>query len=127
MITDEVSGAEYHISIRGFVDAIPMGVLKVKNRKINLGTLESGEKAAFEVRVYNAGDGEMKITSIVSKKRKTVYFTGNVQIKPKETKVFHLTASPEKTGRFIDHIMIHSDARNVTTKGYKVIAKGSVK
>lgn len=121
---------KFEIDIMGYVDAIPMGVLKVNDRKINLGTIVAGTPAPFQIRVYNAGNAAMEITRLVSKKHGTVYFdakkSGKIIVAPEETQIINSFVTSHKKGRFMDFIMIHSNARNVTDKGYKVVVKGNI-
>jgi hypothetical protein len=71
----------------------------------------------------------MEITKVVSKKRKTVFFdaaqSGRITIKPGDTHTIKASMVNDETGRMLDYIMIHSNARNVTAKGYKVILIGN--
>ncbi len=130
VFTDIPGKDQYRVDINGFVKAIPMGVLEVQPRKIALGdSLKAGSPLPFTISITNTGDAEMKITKIVSKKRKTLFFdsdrTGELIIKPGNTANIDTEVIYDSKGRMLDYIMIHSNARNVTSKGYKVILTGT--
>jgi len=78
----------------------------------------------------NTGDAPMVITGIVSKKFKTVYFDAvqskEITIAPGESRTVDVSIKAEKEGRYLDYILVHSNARNVTKKGYKVVVVASV-
>lgn len=104
-----------------------MGVLEAAPRKVVLGDVTLGTATDGEIVIKNTGDADMKITKVVSKKFKHVYFDGEVTIAPEGSHSFPIQVSAEKTGRYLDFVMIHSNARNVTKKGYKVIVTAAVK
>lgn len=122
---------ELKVDIAGYVKPIPMGVLKVNNRKIGLGTIPAGESRVIPIPIRNIGDKVMAITKVVSKKQKTILYdskkNGAIAVQAGATKTLTIQITlPDKKGRFMDSIMIHSDARNVTEKGYKVIVKAHI-
>ncbi len=107
-----------------------MGVLMVKPRKISLGNVKIDAMATFKLTMKNTGNADMVITKIVSKKFKSVYFDAiqskNITIAPGESRTVEVSIKTEKVGRYLDYIMINSNARNVTEKGYKVVVVASV-
>jgi hypothetical protein len=119
--TDIDNQKELRIDINGFVKAIPMGVLDVTPRKIALGKVNVGAEVPGTITVKNSGDAPMKITKAVLKKTKTVCFEGGMSIPAGKTHTIPFSVTASKKGRFLDYILIHSDARNVTRKGYKVV------
>ena len=121
VFTDIDNQKKLRIDIHGFVKAIPMGVLEVDPRKIALGEVKVGVAASGMITVKNTGDAPMKITKAVLKKAKTVCFEGSVSIPAGKTHTISFSVTAPKTGRHIDYVLIHSDARNVTKKGYKVV------
>ena len=130
VFTDIPAKSEYVVNISGFVKAIPMGVLEVKPRKIALiGNLKTNSPFPFNIAITNTGDADMEVSKIVSKKRGTVFFDaakrGKLIIKPGKTVHIETSIISEEKGRMIDYIMIHSNARNVTSKGYKVVLIGT--
>ena len=107
-----------------------MGVLKVQPRKIALGNqLKIGTPISFDIPLANTGDKVMEVTKVVSRKRKTVFFDeknqGKIIIKPGEIHTIKTSVISTKKGRMLDYLMVHSNARNVTPKGYKVILIGT--
>ncbi len=102
-----------------------MGVLEVKPRKVSAGEIKVGTPATFEIGVKNTGDADMVLTRVVSKKQGTVYFdagtAGEMIIRPGETRTISIEIVAKKQGRYLVYVMIHSNARNVTKKGYKVV------
>ena len=126
IFTDINNNAEYRVDITGFVKAIPMGVLEVKPRKISLGGgFKTGSVIPVSFEIANTGDFDMEVTRIVLKKKKTILFdaahSGVIIIKPGKKEKIETTITSDTSGRMLDYAMIHSDARNVTKKGYKVV------
>jgi hypothetical protein len=121
---------EHRITLTGNVDPIPMGVLEVDPRKIDAGSLSVGKTTTVPLVIKNTGDADMQITKVYSKKHATVYFEavagGPMVIRPGQTETISLELTPNKTGRYLDYVMIDSDGRNVTDKGYKVVVVGTV-
>lgn len=114
------------IHIVGHVDPIPMGVMEVEPRKVQVGTLASGANTV-PLAVTNAGDAPMKVTSVKSQKFGKTYWEGELTVAAGQSATIDLNITPEATGRYLDMVMVHSDARNDIGKGYKVVLIGSAK
>ncbi len=118
------------ISIKGSVDPIPMGVMTVTPRKITVSSFRLNQVSRVPVELFNTGDADLTVERIVSRKFNTLYFdaavSGKVTIPSGEKKIVVIEVAPAVKGRFIDFLMIHSDARNCTSKGYKVVLVGNV-
>lgn len=119
------------ITMTGYVDPVPMGVVSVKPRKLDVGELPLGKTTARELIIKNTGDASLDITRVASKKYKTIYFDarkagGAIQIKPGGSATVTLNLKPNKPGRYLDYVMIHGEARNITESGYKVVVLGNV-
>lgn len=129
--TDIDGGANFEIELNGYVDPIPMGVLKVDNRKILIEYAIALDTRTIEIPIRNTGDADLVITKVISKKRGTLYYDqkkdGPFIIKADKTRALSLSITLPEKGRYMDSVMIHSDARNVTAKGYKLILKADVK
>jgi hypothetical protein len=120
------------ITLVGYVDPVPMGVLTVKPRKLAVGELPLGKTTEKELVMQNTGNAPLSISKVVSKKFKTVYFdaktTGSqITIKPGGRAALKLGLKPSQAGRYLDYVMIHGEARNITEGGYKVVLLGKVK
>lgn len=113
------------IHIVGHVDPIPMGVMEVEPRKVMVGTLASGANTV-PLTVTNAGDAPMKVTAVKSQKFGATYWEGELTVAAGQSATVELAITPTKTGRFLDMVMVHSDARNDIGKGYKVVLLGEV-
>jgi hypothetical protein len=102
-----------------------MGVLTVNPRKISMGEAAVGVPSRLTVPLENTGNADLVVTKLVSKKFKTLYFdaenSGPIIIAPGRTTSVDCDVVVEKTGRYIDYILVHTNARNVTEKGYKVV------
>ena len=94
------------IRLAGYVDPIPMGVIEMSPRKTELGDLRLNKENAIRIILKNTGDAPLTVTRIVSQKFKTI---------------------PNEAGRFLDSLLIYSDARNDIGNGYKGILTGNVK
>lgn len=108
-----------------------MGVLEVDPRKVSAGEININESVKIVLMVKNTGDAAMSITKAESKKQGTIFFdgakSGNMIIPPGESREIPCEIVGKETGRYLDYIMIHSDARNVTDQGYKVVVVATVK
>jgi hypothetical protein len=118
------------IRLAGYVDPIPMGVIEMSPRKTELGNLQLNKENAIRIILKNTGDAPLTVTRIVSQKFKTVYFdSGQTAIKvimAGEEAPFILKIIPNEAGRFLDSLLIYSDARNDIGNGYKGILTGNV-
>ncbi|NDV19846.1 DUF1573 domain-containing protein [Pseudodesulfovibrio sp. JC047] len=112
------------IHIVGFVDPIPMGVMEVTPRKTVVKGLTAGTPCPATVVIKNGGDAPMTMTSIVSRKFKTTYWEGTLIVDSGQSASVTFDVTPSKTGRFMDIIMLYSDARNDIGKGYKAVLIG---
>ncbi len=106
-----------------------MGVLTVKPRKLAVGRLPLDKVTVRELVIQNTGDADLSISKVVSKKFKTVYFEaqkegGALMVKAGGRAVVKLQLKPARAGRYLDYVMIHGEARNITEKGYKVVVVG---
>jgi hypothetical protein len=115
------------IHISGFVKAIPMGVIEVTPRKINAGELTADSQNIVPIMIKNTGDAPLTITAIKSMKFKTTYFTGNLVIPAGQAIPVPVTLRPTQSGRFLDIVLVYSDARNDIGRGYKAVLIGKAK
>ena len=127
MSTGKGKENEQVITIQGYVDPIPMGVMEVEPRKVPVGDLAAGKDNAFALKVRNAGDAPMKVSAVKSQKFDKTYWEGDVTVAAGETASLEMELTPAKPGRFLDIVMIYSDARNDIGKGYKAVLLGTAK
>lgn len=129
VFTDREERKQHVIEIIGYVDPIPMGVLEVRPRKVSAGEIRVDRPAQLVIPMKNTGDADMIVTRVVSKKHGTVYFDattgGDMSLRPGETREVPIQIVAAKPGRYLDYVMIHSNARNVTARGYKVVVLGT--
>jgi hypothetical protein len=108
-----------------------MGVLKVEPRKTDVGDLIAGNENEVQVVLVNEGDAPLTISRIVSSKFDTEYFNagdkGGIEIPAGQTRTMKLHVKPVEPGRFLDTILIYSDARNDIGNGYKALLSGEAK
>jgi hypothetical protein len=119
------------IHILGNVDPIPMGVIVMEPRKTVVGELLANKENTVQVIIKNTGDAPLKVSRIYSSKFKKEYFnsenSGEIEIGAGKNHKIDLAVSPPAPGRFLDVIMIYSDARNDIGKGYKGLLSGTAK
>lgn len=119
------------IHVLGNVDPIPMGVIAMEPRKTVVGELKASEGNPVQVNIKNEGDAPLKISRIYSSKFKKEYFnsekTGKIEVGAGKIQKIDLVITPPSPGRFLDVIMIYSDARNDIGKGYKGLISGTAK
>lgn len=119
------------IHLKGNVDPIPMGVMELVPRKTEVGALTLNQKNSVRIVLKNAGDAPLTMTKITSQKFGTVYYdgkqSGNIVIAAGKEQPMTLTLTPTAAGRYLDSILIYSDARNDVGNGYKAILSGEVK
>ena len=110
---------------------MPMGVIKMAPRKTKVGELQANQKNMVPIVLKNTGDASLKVSRIYSKKFKVDYFNCGGKnpktISAGESLAINLPLQPKKTGRFLDIILIFSDARNDIGKGYKGVLTGKAK
>ena len=119
------------IRLVGNVDPMPMGVIKMEPRKTEVGELIANDTNEVQIVLENEGDAPLTITRIVSTKFDTEYFVagedGGIEIAPGQNHTMKLVIKPENPGKFLDTILIYSDARNDIGKGYKGLLSGEAK
>lgn len=113
------------IHVVGFVSAMPMGILEVMPRKAVVEGLAFGKTTRTSVLLKNSGDAPLTIRSIKSPKFGLTYWEGTLTIEAGKSVPVEIGVTPQETGRFMDIIMIYSDARNDIGKGYKAVLVGT--
>lgn len=114
------------VHILGYVDPVPMGVMEVNPRKVDLGALAAGKANAVALTVHNAGDAPMRVTSLKSQKFKKTYWQGELTVPAGQSATIDFSLDGLAPGRYLDMVMVHSDARNDIGKGYKAVLIGAV-
>lgn len=131
MFTGPEGKDETVIHLVGYVDPIPMGVIEMVPRRTEVGSLTANKKNEVQIVIKNTGNATLTVSRIVSQKFNTVYFDGEKEgpmvIDAGRQRTVNLVINPPKPGRFLDTILIFSDARNDIGKGYKAILAGEVK
>ena len=119
------------IHILGYVDPIPMGVIGMTPRKTDVGELKANEKNRVQIVIENEGDAPLTVSRIYSSKYKVEYFSAEesngIKIEAGRKYTMDLDVTPSEPGRFLDTILIYSDARNDIGKGYKGLLSGTAK
>ena len=119
------------IHMRGNVDPIPMGVIGMENRKTPVGDLTVKSENKVQIVLINEGDAPLTVSRIYSAKFDLDYFnakeSGSITIPAGQKYKMDLVVTPQKSGRFLDTILIFSDARNDFGKGYKGLLSGTAK
>ncbi len=114
------------VHIVGYVEPIPMGVMEVNPRKVDLGTLAADRPNKVSLKVANAGDAPMKVTAVKSQKFAKTYWEGELTVPAGQSADIAVTLEGLKAGRFLDMVLVYSDARNDIGKGYKAVLIGNV-
>jgi hypothetical protein len=119
------------IRLVGNVEPMPMGVIRMEPRKTDVGLLSANEENEAQVLLENTGDAALSVSRIISTKSDFVYFDssneGPMVLDAGEKRTVRLSLKPDKPGRFLDTILIYSDARNDIGKGYKALLVGEAK
>lgn len=114
------------IRLIGAVDPIPMGVLRMEPRKTEVGELALNKENEVRIILENDGDARLTVTRIVSLKSEIEYYSGQIEIAPGESQTVAFAVRPQEPGRYLERIVIHSDARNDTGNGYSGLLSGTV-
>jgi hypothetical protein len=118
------------IRLVGKVAPIPMGVIRMEPRKTDVGLLSANKENEVQVVIENAGDAILTVSRIISTKNNAVYFdaekTGPIVLGMGKKRTIKISIKPDQPGRFLDTILIYSDARNDIGKGYKGLLAGEV-
>lgn len=108
-----------------------MGIIEMEPRKAQLGVLAADRENEVGIAIKNLGDARLTISRIVSSKFKTVYFDSKeaeeITIPAGGQRTIKLIIKSVEPGRFLDTILIYSDARNDIGKGYKGLLAGEVR
>jgi hypothetical protein len=108
-----------------------MGIIEMEPRKAQLGVLTVDKENKVGIAIKNLGDAGLTIYRIVSSKSKTVYFDSKkaeeITIPAGGQRTIKFIIKPVEPGRFLDTILIYSDARNDIGKGYKGLLAGEVR
>ncbi len=115
------------IRLIGTVDPIPMGVLRMEPRKTLVGDLELSKENEVRIVLANDGDAPLTVSRVVSNKSEAEYYAGKIEIAPGQIQTLKLVVKPEEPGRYLERIVIYSDARNDIGKGYSGLLSGTVK
>lgn len=119
------------ITMVGMVDPIPMGVLEADPRKVTSGSMAPEKPVKVQFSLRNTGNAEMTVTKIMSRNTGEVFFdsetNGPMKIKPGANRNVSITVTAHTPGEFLDLILVYSDARNATERGYKVMVMGTAK
>ena len=110
---------------------MPMGVIRMEPRKTEVGELDANRENEVQILVENDGDAACTISSIVSQKSEIEYFKAEegrgIEIAPGQNATIKLLVKPEEPGRYLERILIYSDARNDIGKGYTGLISGTAK
>ena len=119
------------IRLVGMVDPIPMGVIEMAPRKTEVGELVLNKDNTIQIVLKNTGNAPLTMSQIASQKFNKVYYDGEkegpIVIPAGQQRTVKIIIVPPKAGRFLDSILIFSDARNDIGNGYKGILAGEVK
>lgn len=119
------------IRLIGNVDPIPMGVIRMEPRKTDVGELALDRDNEVQVVIENDGDAAFTISRIVSQKSDEEYFRaeegGGIEVAPGKNAIIKLSVKPEEPGRYLERILIYSDARNDIGKGYTGLLSGTAR
>lgn len=131
MFTGADGAEETVIRLIGNVDPMPMGVLRMEPRKTEVGELEVNRENEVRVVIENDGDAAFTISRIVSQKSDQEYFKAEegkgIEIAPGKNATVKFTVRPEEPGRYLERILIYSDARNDIGKGYAGLLSGTAR
>jgi len=119
------------VTLVGDVDPIPMGVLDVSPRKVSAGDMAVGQPVELSFGIKNIGDAAMKVDKVAAQKSGAVIFDaakdGPMTLAPGQERRVTFSVTAAAPGSYVEYVLVHSDARNVTDKGYKVVIVGTAK
>jgi hypothetical protein len=108
-----------------------MGVILVNPRKVEVGELAANRENEVQLVIENEGDAPLTVSRIVSAKFDMEYFVageaGGIEIAAGQKYTIKLLVKPTEQGKFLDTILLYSDARNDIGKGYKALLSGESK
>jgi hypothetical protein len=100
-------------------------------RKTEVGELEANRENEVQVVIENDGDASFTISRIVSQNSDEEYFKAGegkgIEIAPGRSAAIKFSVRPEEPGRYLERIIIYSDARNDIGKGYTGLLSGTAK
>jgi uncharacterized protein (DUF58 family) len=108
---------------------MPMGVIRMEPRKTEVGELQVNRENEVRVLIENDGDAPLTISRIVSQKSEEEYFKAEegkgLEIAPGQNATVTFSVKPEEPGKYLERILIYSDARNDVGKGYPGLLSGT--
>ncbi len=127
--TDSSGQEEMHLSMQGTVKEMPGPKIQVTRRKLDLGTIKTGESKDLTINVTNTGEIPLDVKKIVGQGSEHVYFDGvnggDIIIDPGKSRSVILTVKPVQTGKFADRVAIQSNAKNAPKGGFIIMVNGT--
>lgn len=128
MSTNIPAQKETKVSIEGTVAEAPGAKIQVTPRKVSLGTIQAGTIRKQDFTVTNVGALPLTVSKIYSRGTGNIYFNGaekgNIVIEPGTTRRIDLAIIVDKEpGHYQEFIVIESNAKNSTKRGYMIIVQ----
>jgi uncharacterized membrane protein len=127
--TDAQGQEEMHLTMQGTVKETPGAKIQVTPRKLDLGTIKTGESQDFTITVRNTGELPLDINKISGQGSGHVYFEGlkggDIVIESGKSEAVVLTVKPVQTGQFADRVAIQSNAKNAPKGGFIIMVNGT--
>ena len=126
--TDAPGQEEMHLAMQGTVKEMPGAKIQVTPRKLDLGTIKSGESKDLTINVKNTGELPLDVKKIVGQGSDYVYFDGvkdgDIVIDPGKSRSVVLTVRLAQIGQFADRVAIQSNAKNAPKGGFIIMVNG---
>ena len=128
MSTNIPGQEETKVTIEGTVREAPGAKIQVTPRKVSLGTIQAGSVRKQDFTVTNVGALPLTVSKIYSRGSGNIYFDGaeqgNIVIEPGTTRRIELAIiADNEPGHYQEFILIESNAKNSTKRGYVIIVQ----
>jgi hypothetical protein len=127
LMTNSLVQPNLEIALKGEVLPAPAAQIRVKPRKINIGSLQKDSQKEIDFKVSNEGNESLEITKIYSATGKTLVIPkeeARARIPPKETIKLGIAFQTTTIGPFVEVLLIDSNARNALKGQYAVMVIG---
>jgi uncharacterized membrane protein len=119
---------ETKVAIEGTVRETPAAKIQVTPRRVSLGTIQAGSVRKQEFTVTNFGALPLTVIKIYSRGSGNIYFDGaeqgNIVIEPGTTRKIELAIKADREpGHYQEFILIESNAKNSSKRGYMIIVQ----
>jgi hypothetical protein len=130
LLTNSLVQPNLDITLKGEVLPTPAALIKMEQRKINIGFIQKDTQKEVGLKMSNDGNQVLEITKVYSATGKSVVDRKGetkINILPKESTVIEIVFQTNTIGPFVEVFFIDSNARNALDGQYAVMVIGETR